>query len=127
MKRLRCRFGTGEVGPCFVDSDFVISRIDLDQQRSFLNELVITHIHFDHMTCNAGADGVEVNIHLSIVGRLEAREPSPKKDSAHNQQQSRQYKKNPERLRTPITRKSSGPPGWPSLWRSLSRRVFFTH
>ena len=60
--------------------DFIIFRIDLDQHSAFLHVLVVIHVDLDHIAGNARADGVEVNIHLGVVGRFITAEIAPQED-----------------------------------------------
>src|SRR5205814_6967741 len=48
----------------------------------FVDPLVVTNVHLDHISRDAGTDWVEVDVHLSIVSGLIAAEVTPQEEAA---------------------------------------------
>ena len=76
-------FRAREIGLGLFDRNLVVFRIDLDEHRAFLHVLVVVHIHFGHVPGNAAAHGIEMRIHLGIVGGFIAAQIAPQKQAAH--------------------------------------------
>ena len=51
-----------------LESDLIVGRIDFYQHRSRLHVLVVLHVELDDMSGDAGADGIDVAVDLSVVG-----------------------------------------------------------
>ena len=78
-----CRFRARELGFRFFDRNFIVLRIDLDQHGAFLHVLVVVHIHLGYVPGNTAAHGVELRIHLGIVGGFIGAQVVPQKQAAH--------------------------------------------
>ena len=66
-------FGVGQLGARLVDRDLVVARIELDQHRAGLDQLVVVDRDLGHRAADARGNLRHVRINLRIVGRFAAR------------------------------------------------------
>jgi len=57
----------GEIGARFLDAHLVVARIDFDQRRAGIDQLVVHHAHAQHRPADARRNRRHVRIHLRIV------------------------------------------------------------
>jgi len=106
--------GICEAGACLINGNLVILGIDLHEHRALGDDLVVVHIDADDVARDARANGIEMSIHLGIVGGLVAIEMAPQKNACHNHhEESRDNYKGPPGpgASVPLRRSGSGHAG----------------
>jgi hypothetical protein len=77
----------GELRARLVDRHLVVARIELDQRRAGLDDLIVVDRDARHRAADARRDLRDERIHLRIVGRLAARgEPQPDADAGEREE-----------------------------------------
>ena len=69
-RRMRLRARGIEVGFGVLQLRLIVSRVEFDQQRSGLDELIVLHFRIDigHRAADSGTDRIQVPLHLRVVG-----------------------------------------------------------
>jgi hypothetical protein len=71
-----CALATGQLGLGLLDARGVVRRVDLDEELSLGDLLVVLHVHLEHGPADARRDRDDVGVDLRVVGvLLAARQP----------------------------------------------------
>ena len=76
--------GTLQAGLVLLHRDLKVLGIDLGNQGTGLDILVLIHVDLDHLSGNPGADLYQVTIHLCVVGVFVIRGVPPEEQRAHD-------------------------------------------
>ena len=60
----------GQRGLSILYRNLVVARVELGDRIARLHELVLVHVHFEHLTADARAHLDQVAVHLRVVGVL---------------------------------------------------------